>query len=787
MTAAWMWARAELRSRWKAWMLLGVLAGITVGVAAAGWAGARRTDRAVPVAVAVARVPTAAVLANDPAFGPRERARVAALPGVTATYPFLVGFATKVFSPPRLGDLSSSLFPVGRTSMPVLAGLPLVAGRLPNPARADEVVVDEHTRDDFGLDLGSTMVIGQAQPSPGDIPPALEPPGGARGFRQRMTVVGITKSVSSDYSWMASSGFYTKYRPHFAGVENEFVNLRDGRAGIPRFTEQVDGLLGHPVNVGDMYDLDGIVKALNVTAIESDGLLLFALAALIGGGVLVGQALVRAVAASASDLPTWRAIGADRSLAVRALVLPATLSAVVAAITALAVAIALSSLFPLGTARSYELDIGTHADWLVLAIAVVGVLTVMVAVAAGSAWWRVTRPVTEVTRPSLVDRVVAPMSRTPALMIGARLAGEPGRGRRAVPVRSALIGAIAGVIGVVGCLTFRAGIDDAVREPRRSGVVWNYELAAGEGVIPRATLEKIADDRDVSDALDARWERAVPIDGRPVPTFGTRSVKGTLPLVLLHGRAPVGPDEIAFAPTTMKALGLRVGDRVRVGDDGALVTVVGSVLLPATSHTDYDQSGWMTAAGLTRAVGKPSENGEDYLLVKWHHGIDLATAERRLERIGGRDLYAQRAQLPTAVADLSRIEDLPLALAAFFALLACATVAHALVTTVRRRRHDLAVLRAIGFTRRQTRGAIAWQATLLAVAGVIVGVPVGIAVGRLSWRWLADDFPLVYAPPLALVAVVAMAGIAIGIANLLAAGPAHAATRIQPAEALRVE
>ena len=69
-------------------------------------------------------------------------------------------------------------------------------------------------------------------------------------------------------------------------------------------------------------------------------------------------------------------------------------------------------------------------------------------------------------------------------MIGARLAGEPGRGRRAVPVRSALVGAIAGVIGVVGCLTFRAGIQDAVHEPQRSGVVWDFVLAAGEAAGP---------------------------------------------------------------------------------------------------------------------------------------------------------------------------------------------------------------------------------------------------------------------------------------------------------------
>jgi ABC-type antimicrobial peptide transport system permease subunit len=195
----------------------------------------------------------------------------------------------------------------------------------------------------------------------------------------------------------------------------------------------------------------------------------------------------------------------------------------------------------------------------------------------------------------------------------------------------------------------------------------------------------------------------------------------------------------------------------------------------------------MTAAGLTRAVGPRSDNGEDYLLLKWAPGTDVAAAERRVTRIGGRELFAQAALLPIAVADLERIESLPLALGAFFALLACATVAHALVTTVRRRRQDLAVLRAVGFTRRQTRGAIAWQSTLLAVAGIVVGVPLGIAVGRIAWRWLADDFPIVYVPPAALLAVLGVAAIAIAVANLLAAGPAHAATRIRPAEALRVE
>ena len=129
-----------------------------------------------------------------------------------------------------------------------------------------------------------------------------------------------------------------------------------------------------------------------------------------------------------------------------------------------------------------------------------------------------TRSETETTRPSLVDRLVAPLSRTPALMIGARLASEPGRGRRAVPVRSALVGAIAGVIGVVGCLTFRAGIDDAVHEPGRSGVVWNHVVAAGESVIPRALQAKITGPR-------RRGRRA----STPAGSERSRSTVGRLP------------------------------------------------------------------------------------------------------------------------------------------------------------------------------------------------------------------------------------------------------------------
>ncbi len=724
-----------------------------------------------------------------------ERAAVAALPEVRGEFPFLVPIALEAISP-RGWD--APLLPVAPASVRPMAGV-LVAGRLPDPARADEIVVNETARDRLGLDLGTTVVLGQSV-SASDLasaPPGWLPAGAELSdvnFRTRLRVVGISKAVTGPPDATPSSGFYAKYGDRLAGFTNTFVSLRHGQADFARFQTDVQRVLGHPVNVANFYDLVGIRKAENVTEVEQDGLYLFALAVILGGAVLVGQALVRAVAAGAADLPTWRAIGADRHMVVRALMLPVVVTAGVAAVTTIVVAIVLSPRFPIGLARQYELSLGVHADWLVLGLASLAVVAAALATAWLSAQWRVTRGDAVSRAPSTAGSWAARAGLPPALFIGARLAVEPGRGRRAVPVRSALVGAIAGVLGVVACFTFRAGIDDAIANPQRSGIVWDFVIAQADQPVAPGAIAAIRRDPDVSGILHATWSRAVPIAGTPTPTFGTTSIEGGLRPVVLSGRAPRGTGEIAFAPTTMKALGLHVGGHVTVGSPpGRSVRIVGTALLPPSSHTDYDQSAWMTSAGL-RASQPPERAGgaegiEDYVLVRYRHGTSVASADRRMTSIAARNggAFTERAELPASVVDLGKLRALPLALAVFFALLASATVAHAIVTTVRRRKHDLAVMRSIGFTRRQARVAIAWQATLLAATGLVVGVPLGIAFGRVIWRWLADSFPVVYVPPLALVAVLLVVPVALAVANLLAAGPARSAARLRPAEILRTE
>jgi ABC-type antimicrobial peptide transport system permease subunit len=120
-------------------------------------------------------------------------------------------------------------------------------------------------------------------------------------------------------------------------------------------------------------------------------------------------------------------------------------------------------------------------------------------------------------------------------------------------------------------------------------------------------------------------------------------------------------------------------------------------------------------------------------------------------------------------------------------LLALGAVGHALATAVRRRRHDMAVLRSLGMTRRQSRLTVAAQASVIGVVGLMFGLPLGVAVGRTSWRVLAEATPVLYVAPLAVLVLVIAVPATIATANLLAALPARRAARLEVAATLRAE
>src|SRR5262249_57244033 len=84
--------------------------------------------------------------------------------------------------------------------------------------------------------------------------------------------------------------------------------------------------------------------------------------------------------------------------------------------------------------------------------------------------------------------------------------------------------------------------------------------------------------------------------------------------------------------------------------------------------------------------------------------------------------------------------------AIIFAAAAVAALAHALLVSMRRRRRELAILKTLGFTRRQVAATLAWQATAIAVVAVIVGLPVGILAGRWAWNLFADQLGVLPEP-----------------------------------------
>jgi hypothetical protein len=68
-----------------------------------------------------------------------------------------------------------------------------------------------------------------------------------------------------------------------------------------------------------------------------------------------------------------------------------------------------------------------------------------------------------------------------------------------------------------------------------------------------------------------------------------------------------------------------------------------------------------------------------------------------------------------------------------------------------------------------------------------VGIPLGVALGRTVWRYVADLTPVYYVPPIALLAIALVVPIAVVAANMLAIRPSWRAANMRLGEELRSE
>src|ERR1700733_2332901 len=153
MAAAWVFLRAELRRRWRAWLSVALLAGAFAGVVPAAAAGARRTDSAYPRLLTWSKAPDMLVVTGYSAdFAPLPRAALARLPQVTdVSYLRSVG----LLAPHDI----TLLAPEDNRIPAEFWKRKIIAGRLADPGRPDEVNVSFLLAQERHLKPGDTLPV----------------------------------------------------------------------------------------------------------------------------------------------------------------------------------------------------------------------------------------------------------------------------------------------------------------------------------------------------------------------------------------------------------------------------------------------------------------------------------------------------------------------------------------------------------------------------------------------------------------------------------------------------
>ena len=259
---------------------------------------------------------------------------------------------------------------------------------------------------------------------------------------------------------------------------------------------------------------------------------------------------------------------------------------------------------------------------------------------------------------------------------------------------------------------------------------------------------------------------------------------------MLEGRWPEGADEVALGAETLRTLGVSLGDTVTVvvGDRRSDMTIVGVPVFPDFGFgAGLGQGVGMTMEGLRPLYPTVTEN---LTLGRYAPGVDRDAVATRLNKRVLSDLDAETTaradDYGTTVGATLHARTLPLQLSILFGFAAFATLVHVLLTSVRRRRRDLAILQTLGFKRRQVAATVAWQSLILASLALAFGVPLGMLLGRLGWSAFAYRLGVVNEPVLSPYSILVIP-ITLIAALLVSLGPGLVARRVKPAAVLKAE
>jgi hypothetical protein len=787
-------ARIELRRRWRSVLLLTALVAVVTAVVLTTVAGSRRARTSYDRFLEGVNPTDAAV------FGDEESSldAVAGLPHVVDSARVEMLAMSPRESDAFLAMLVSldGLLP-GRYMQPML-----LEGRMPRPEEPLAIAVGERVAAEMSLRVGDVL------PMVGYTSEAAQALGGpdereADGPLLDLEVVGLVREPG-DITGRASDflivyltpAFRDRYPSSQVGVlgAGSFVVL-DDPARLEEFSAAAAALGGLQVDSSQSVDATRAQAQPTMDAIAT-ALLVVALAAGLAGLAAIGQAASRSAQPALADDPTLAALGASRWGRWARLVAPPSVGVAAGAVLGVVLAVAASPLMPIGLARRAEPSTGVDIDGAVLGGGFVIALLAGWALVAGtivlSARTRASRQAG--ARPSNVAGIAAEAGASPSVVIGLRLAAD-GRSASTVASRAALLGAALGVLGLVAAVIFASSVDRIITSPALYGWGWDANVAGSDlSDLSEETFGVAAmlDDDDVAAVAEAEFNIAAFVDGRPAYAMALDDRRGHVSAVMVDGRQPSALNEVALGATTLAESGRLVGDRIAVdlGEGAQDMEITGVVVLPVSEDGGSSSSGLLMTGAAARELASNHCDEQDScyrnVAVDLIPGADPeAVLAPYLEDVQGAAL--DLPEPPGEVQRLVAVESLPWYLAAFLAVLAGVAIAHGASSAVRRRSHDLAVLRVLGLTSSQVRTAVSTQVLALSAAGALAGAAAGWVIGRQVWRAVAESVPLPYSPasPAAITAGIVV--VTVLLAQLGAIHPRRAAARLRPVDVLRAE
>jgi ABC-type lipoprotein release transport system permease subunit len=810
MAAALYWWRASRRQTWRSVLVVVVLCGILGAAALGALAGARRTESA--YGRYLTSINASDVMVNIPSPDTSLIAKVEGLPGIRASAAWLGLNANPVVHGRVDLDFQTDNMAGGLHGEFVTQDVvTVVKGRL--PSGDDEVALTARLADLFGVGVGGTVryqyldslaiadvvtgystyrVVGIVE-----LPPVLvdqfDQVQGAI-LPQAATLAALHHRNAVEFSWVA-------------------LRLDKGSAGIPalqaslaRLATKVGGGISFAIrSLATVHEQ--VQEAIRPQAVA---LAVFGVAALLALLVLVGQSLAQLLDRTTSQLETLRALGLSRARAALTAGLGGAAAVVAGMALAVAGAVALSPLAPVGPVHQVDPARGFRFDLTVLlggGLLLTAVLLVLVAWLA----WRSVRPLGRpgTLRPSMPARVAGAVGLPTVATLGARYALEAPPGRRRGTVRANVLGSIVAVTAVVTAVVFGASLNGLVSHPVRYG--WNWDVLiqeqGGYGNFQGFNLSKLVDSQPGVQGWSTFAFAQLPIDGQSVPVLGLETHRGSVRPPTVSGRWLDGPNQIELGTTTLHQLGKRVGDVVQVGIGPATrpLTIVGTATLPSlglqlTDHVSLGRGAVIpesTLLAVERLAATKEKRPQSITSLPSTLALDLkpgVAAGPIVRHIVAADpggqpggTYQVRRVLGAAIVNAGQMGEQPLTLAIVLAAAVVLSLAATVVAGARRRRRELGIVKALGLTRRQVRAVIAWQTSTILVIAVVLGLPLGIAVGR--WAWTAFATSIGVVP----VAVVPLVGLVLGLLALVIAGnaltalPAVRASHAPTAAVLRGE